>query len=204
MELLCGNLQSAEAALDDASSISRGNEVRQLLPPIKCGLGNLYLQTGRLAEARSTLLEAKKEAEAAGNEASILLASTYLSSAYGQLGDTAGGLSLARACQASARQKGYQGIEAMALFAEAANLSHQGALEDAIAQLERAVEIATRLEARPLLGLAKGTLARLFANSGRKAEAREELAQAIALFSESKMTIQLERAKGILSKFSDL
>lgn len=204
MELLCGNLQDAEAALSHASSISRDNEVRQLLPAIKCGLGNLYLQTGRPTEARRILLEAKREAEAVGNEASSLLASTYLASAYGQLGETAVGLDLARACQASARQKGYQGIEAMTLFAEAANLSHQGAVEDAIGQLERVVDIAARLEARPLLGLAKGTLARLFAHSGRTAEAREELAQAIALFAKSKMTTQLERAKGILSKFSDL
>jgi hypothetical protein len=43
----------------------------------------------------------------------------------------------------------------------------------------------------------------LLAKSGKKAEAQEELSQAIALFARSKMTIQLERAKAILSKFLD-
>ena len=52
--------------------------------------------------------------------------------------------------------------------------------------------------------MAKGTLARLLAASGRKSEAKDELAQAIELFDNSKMTIQLERAKAALSKFTDL
>jgi hypothetical protein len=73
-----------------------------------------------------------------------------------------------------------------------------------MAQLERAIELATRLESRPLLGMAKGTLARLLVASGRKSEAQDELAQAIELFDKSKMTMQLERAKAALTKLSDL
>lgn len=201
-----GNLEEAEGALAEASFLSRENEVRLFLPLVLCALGNLFLQTGRPAEARGILLEAKDEAEALGHATSSLLASVYLASAHAQLGDITRGLEVARACQAGAKQKGYQAIEAMALFAEAGILSFQGpsAAADAIAQLERTIEIATRLEARPLLGSAKGTLARLLANSGRKAEAQDELAQAIELFAKSKMTIQLERAKAALSKFSDL
>ncbi|HKH00189.1 MAG TPA: hypothetical protein VKB08_05635, partial [Bradyrhizobium sp.] len=64
-------------------------------------------------------------------------------------------------------------------------------------------EFASRIGARPLLAVAKGALARLLAVTGRKAEARDELAQAIELFAKSKMTIQLERAKASLSKFSN-
>jgi hypothetical protein len=44
-------------------------------------------------------------------------------------------------------------------------------------------------------------LARLFAATGRKAEAHEELLQAIALFDRSRMTTHLERARVTLSKF---
>jgi ATP/maltotriose-dependent transcriptional regulator MalT len=115
-------------------------------------------------------------------------------------------LEIARACQAGAKQKGYQPIEALALFSEAGILFLQGpsAAAEAISQLERAVEIATRLGTRPLLGLVKGTRARLLAASGRRAEAQDELAQAVELFAQSKMTVQLERAKLALSKFSDL
>jgi len=75
---------------------------------------------------------------------------------------------------------------------------------EAIGCVKRAIEIAARLEARPLLGAARGILARLLAASGRTAEAQDELAQAIAVFDKSKMTVQLERAKAALSKFSDL
>jgi tetratricopeptide (TPR) repeat protein len=176
------------------------------LPYVLCALGNVYLQTGRPTEAKDILLEAKDKAEALGHGTSALLASTYLASAYAQLGNPTRGLELARACQAGAKQKGYQTIEALALFAEAVILSFQGAstVSDAIARLERTIEIATRLGIRPLLGRAKGILARLLAASGRKSDAQGELAQAIELFAKSKMTIQLERAKATLSKFLEL
>jgi len=93
------------------------------------------------------------------------------------------------------------------VLSEAAILSNQGGPDqsaDAIACLNRAIEIAARLEARPLLGAARGMLAGLLAASGRTAEAQDELVQAIALFDQSKMTVQLERAKAALSKFSEL
>lgn len=57
-----------------------------------------------------------------------------------------------------------------------------------------ALAVYTNFEARPLLGAARGMLARLLAASGRKAEARDDLVQAIAL-DRSKMTVHLERAK---------
>ena len=203
-QMVLGNLEQAEAALDEASLLSRENEVRLFLPVVLCALGSLYLQSGRPEEAKTILLEAKHEAEALGHSSSVLLASTHLASAHAQLGEISRGLEMARACQAGAKQKGYQGIEALALFAEAAILTLQGASAEAIAQLERTVEITTRLGTRPLLALAKGTLARLLAATGRKSEARDELGQAIELFAQSKMTIQLERAKAALSRFSNL
>ena len=204
VQVFQGNFDEAEITLRTAASLSRENEVRLFLPILLCALASLYLQTGRAAEARDILLEAKGEAEALGHTTGDMLASVYLASAYAQLGDIPRGLGFARTCQASARQKGYQGVEVLALFAEASILSVQGETGDAIAHLERTIELATRLKVRPLLGLAKGTLARQLVNSGKKAEAQEELTQAIALFASSKMTIQLERARAALSKFSNL
>ena len=171
-----------------------------------CALGNLYSQRGHAAHARDILLQAKGEAEALGHVTSTVIVPAYLGSAYSQLGDVQRGLTLVRACQAGAKQKGYGGIGALAVFSEAAILSNQGGpdqAEEAIACLNRAIEIAARLEARPLLGAARGMLARLLAASGRTAEAQDELVQAIALFDRSKMTVQLEHAKAALSKFSN-
>jgi hypothetical protein len=98
-----------------------------------------------------------------------------------------------------------RGIEALALFAESSILASQGpsGAPDAIGCLNRAVDIASRLEARPLLGAAKGLLARVLAASGRTEEAQYELLEAITLFDRSRMTIHLERAKAALSKFSN-
>jgi class 3 adenylate cyclase/tetratricopeptide (TPR) repeat protein len=206
VQMMRGNLEEAESALDQAFRLSRESEVRLFLPLVMCALGNLYSQQGHAARARDILLQAKEEAEALGHETSKVVASAYLGSAHSQLGDIEHGLSLVRASQAGAKQKGYGGLEALAVFTEANILSSQGApmTAEAIECMKRAVEIATRLEARPLLGAAKGILARLLATSGRMAEAQDELVQAIALFDQSKMTVHLERAKATLSRLSDL
>jgi class 3 adenylate cyclase/tetratricopeptide (TPR) repeat protein len=206
VQMMRGNLEEAENVLDHALRVSRESEVQLFLPLVMCALGNLYSQQGHAARARDILLQAKDEAETLGHVTSTVVVSAYLGSAYSQLGDIERGLTLVRACQAGAKQKGYGGIEALAVFSEAAILSSPGVPNqgDAIASLKRAIEIAARLEARPLLGAARGMLARLLAASGRTAEAQDELVQAIALFDQSKMTVHLERAKGALSKFSDL
>jgi class 3 adenylate cyclase/tetratricopeptide (TPR) repeat protein len=206
VQMLRGNLDEAENALDQALHMSRESEVRLFLPLLLCGLGNIYSQQGYPAQARDILLEARAEAEALGHGTSLVLVSAYLGPAYSQLGDVERGLTLVRACQAGAKQKGYAGIEALAAISEANILLSHGerAEEDAIACLNRTVEVASRLEARPLLGIARGLLARLLAASGRTAEAKDELLRAIELFDRSKMTAQLERAKAALSKFSDL
>jgi tetratricopeptide (TPR) repeat protein len=200
-----GHLEEAAEALDEAALLSRENEVRLFLPLVLCALGNLYLQRGQTAKARDILVEAKAEAEELGHSTSILLVSAYLASAYAQLGDIPRGLEVARACHAGAKQKGYQAVEALAYFSEASILSLQGpsATADAIAQLGRAIEIMARLGTKPLLGLAKGALARLLVASGRKSEAKDQLSQAIELFDKSKMTVQLQRAKAMFSSFSD-
>lgn len=203
VQLMRGNLEEAEAAFDRASLLSKENEVRLFLPLVMLALGNLYTQQGRAARARDILIEAKAEAEAAGHATSVIAASAYLGRAYCQLGDMQQGLDLVRASQASAKQKGYGGVEALAVMAEANILASQGApaAAEAIGCMTRAIEIAVRLEARPMQGAARGLLARLLAASGRAAEARDELVQAIALFDRSQMTVPLERAKAALSQF---
>ncbi len=206
VQMMRGNINEAQSALDEALSKSRESEVRLFLPLVMCALGNLYSQQGHAGRARDILLQAKDEAEALGHETSKVAVSAYLGSVYSQLGDIQHGLSLVRASQAGAKQKGYGGIEALAVLAEANILASQGAsmTEEAMGCLKRTVEIAGELEARPLLAAAKGVRARLLAGSGHKAEAQEELAEAIAIFEQSKMTVYLDRAKAAFSKLSDI
>jgi class 3 adenylate cyclase/tetratricopeptide (TPR) repeat protein len=204
VQMLRGNLDEAESALDRAFLLSRDHEIQLLQPLVMYSLGNVYLQQGHPARARDILLQAKEQAEALGQATSMAMVPAYLGIAYSQLGQVEQGLDMARAAQASARQKGYRGVEALAVFAEANILASQGepAAEAAIGSAKRVIEIAASLEAQPLLGAARGTLARLLVASGRTAEAQDELTQAIALFERSNMTVHLERAKAILSTFS--
>jgi class 3 adenylate cyclase/tetratricopeptide (TPR) repeat protein len=205
VQMLFGNMDEAEIALDRALRVSRESEIRLFLPPILTALGNIYSQRGQAMLAHDILLEAKQHAETLGHQTSMVAVSPYLGMALSNLGKTSEGLALTRACQASAKQKGYAPTEVLANLAEAGILSSLGpaALDEAIASAQRTIEIADRLEASPLKALARGLLCRLYSSSGRVTEARDELIQAIALFSKSKMTVHLERAKATLSKFSD-
>jgi tetratricopeptide (TPR) repeat protein len=202
---LRGNLEEAESALGRAFLLSRDSEIQLLQPLVMYSLGNVYLQQGHAARARDILLQAKQQAEALGHATSMAMVPAYLGMAYSQLGDVERGLEMVRASQAGARQKGYPGVEALANLAEANIHALQGkpAAEEAIKCLKRTIEIATRIEAKPMLGVTRGMLARSLAASGRTAEARHELTQAIALFDGSKMTVHLERAKATLSGYSD-
>ena len=205
MELLRGNLEEAEHALDQASRLSRDSEVRLFLPLLMCALGNLHVQRGQAVRARDILLQAKDEAEALGHETSaagVGLSGFGIRSTGGCSARSHTRARLSGRCQAEGvwRHRGVGGLCRGLAFCPFKGRRRA----EAIAQLERTIEIATRLGARPLLAMAKGILARLLAASGRKAEAQDELAQAIELFDKSKMTVQLERAKATLSKFSDL
>jgi class 3 adenylate cyclase/tetratricopeptide (TPR) repeat protein len=203
--IIRGHLEEAESALDHALRIARESEVRLFLPLIMCGLGNLYTQRGEAARGRDILLEAKHEAEMLGHATSMVVVSAYLGAAYAQLGEVQHGLSLVRACMAGARQKGYGGIEMLAAFYEANILALEGATRtEAVDSFRRTIEIAERLESAPILAAAKGTFGRVLAAAGRTAEAQDELAQALALFDRSKMTVQMERVRATLSKFSDV
>ena len=206
VKMMRGDLEEAESVLEQALRTSRDSEARLFLPPVMCALGNLYSQRGQPGEARDILLRAKDEAEALGHETSKVAVSAYLGTAYSLLGETQHGLSLVRACQSGARQKGYGGIEALAALAEANILASQGGpmAEEAVGCLKRTIDIASRLDARPLQAAARSVLGRLLSISGRIPEAQDELTQAISLFEHSKMTAHLERAKATLSKFSDM
>lgn len=204
VEILRGHLDEAEAAFDHAHRVAQESEVRLFLPLIMCGLGNLYTQRGEAARARDILLAAKREADALEHATSIVVVSAYLGAAYAGLGEVQHGLSLVRTCLAGARQQGYAGIEMLAAFYEASILAAEGssARGEAIDAFKRTIDIAERLESGPILAAARDAFGHLLADAGRTAEAQDELAQALALFDRSKMTVQRERVRATLSKFS--
>ena len=145
----------------EALSLSRENEVRLFLPLVLCALGNLYLQTGRAAEARGHPARGKGRSGSAWPAASTVLASVYLASAYAHLGKSyprvgtsacLPGGSKAEGLSEPSRPWPFSPRPAFCLF------KAPSAAADAIAQFERTIEIATRLEDQTLVGLGEGNI----------------------------------------------
>ena len=159
----------------EAAFLSRENEVRLFLPLVLCALGNLYLQQWPGREGQGHPARGKGRSGGAWSCDRHLLGVGLSGFGVCQLGDIPRGLEVARACAGGAKQKGYQSVEALAFFTEAGILSLQGASAsaEAMVRLERSIEIAARLGTRPLLGLAKGVLARLLIASGRDVRGRD-------------------------------
>jgi class 3 adenylate cyclase/tetratricopeptide (TPR) repeat protein len=203
VQLMLGNIDEAETEFGRALRVSRESETGLFSPPILTAVGNIHLQRGRAEVAYDVLLEAKQTAERLGHQTSMVAVSPYLGMALSGLGKSDEGLAVVRAGQASAKQKGYGPTEALANLAEASIQSSlgAGAVEEAIASAQRAIEIADKLGAVPVKALARGVLCRVYLSSGRTSEARLELDQAIALFGKVKMTVHLERAKELSQSF---
>jgi tetratricopeptide (TPR) repeat protein len=161
VSVFTGDVTGAEARLTEALAMSRQHDVNLFLIVILCWLGSLYVQQrDRLDEARRLLDEALEQARTTGAVASALQAQLYRGVVACRLGDVADGLDMVRSVTRAARERGTRGLEAQALFVLGWLLSSSGNAE-AIEQLERAIEIATAIEARPLVAAATNLLSRL-------------------------------------------
>jgi tetratricopeptide (TPR) repeat protein len=140
VQMMRGNLGEAENALEEALRTSRDSEVRLFLPLVMIALGNLYTQQGDAARARypaSGKRRGRSTRPCNQYRSRVDLSWRRIQSAWGR----AARLDHGAARQASAKQKGYADIPAAA---------------EAFGSVHQAVEIADRLEARPLLAAARG------------------------------------------------
>lgn len=159
--LLSGDPDGAETLLVESLRLSREHDINQFLIVILCWLGSLYIQQrGRAGEAWRLLSEALEQARSVGATASALQAELYLGVVSCQQGDVDHGLDRVRAVQKAAREQGYRGLEAQALFILGWLLSSSRNAE-AVGSLERAIEIAAAIEAKPLAGAASSLLSRV-------------------------------------------
>ena len=147
-----GDLAAADKSLTDALAIAEQHEVRQFIPVVGCQLGIVLLEKCDINRARMILGRSRDEAEALGNTFVFLRSSLNLARAGSfESGDEM--LQLAKAAKNTARQQGFEFLEAEALLAEAQILSHKNPEKtDAIGQLiEQSAAIAAKLEAKPHL-----------------------------------------------------
>ncbi|QOZ32906.1 AAA family ATPase [Bradyrhizobium sp. CCBAU 53421] len=155
-----GNPGEAAAILEDAFAITQKYGIRLFVPVITCHLGIAYLEQGRLADARVTLVEAREEARSVGYTSIVLRTSIYLALALSRLGDVQAAQNMLREARNTARQQGFSGLEAEALFGEAAvsPASNENDRTSVLHQLRAAIAIASSSGTKPLLHRAEALL----------------------------------------------
>jgi class 3 adenylate cyclase/tetratricopeptide (TPR) repeat protein len=154
--LSCGKANEAAETLERTLALAKQHEVRLFIPVVACQLGLAYLELRLVAAACAALTEAREEAKRAGHVSALLRASAYLALALCRCGDETAALDLARRTRDSARQQGFEAIEAEALYAEAETMA-AASNPDIITintVLRAGTEIAQRLEAQPLIAKA--------------------------------------------------
>jgi DNA-binding winged helix-turn-helix (wHTH) protein/tetratricopeptide (TPR) repeat protein len=148
--LLCGEAAAAVRHLGATLALATNEEVRLYTPVIRLYLGMAYLAQGSIDDARDVLAAAREEAEAIGYTAVALRASVHLSRALSRQGERRAGIGGVARVYDTARQQGFEGIEAEALFALGEILT-SGSAEDrdrAVGCLASSARLAARLGAQ--------------------------------------------------------
>ncbi|MBW7969362.1 adenylate/guanylate cyclase domain-containing protein [Bradyrhizobium sp. BR 10289] len=147
-----GDPAAAASILEDGFVLAQKHGIRLFVPVLACHLGIAYLEQGLFDRARGMLSEAREEAKAVGYTSAVLRSSIYLALATHRLGDVQAAQNMLREARNTARQQGFAGLEAEALFGEAVVTPPTDAANKAaiIVALRAAIAIASDSGARPL------------------------------------------------------
>jgi len=147
-----GDPAAAAAILEDGFVLAQKHGIRLFVPVLACHLGIAYLEQGLFDRARGMLAEAREEAKAVGYTSAVLRSSIYLALATWRLGDAHGAQNMLREARNTARQQGFSGLEAEALFGEAmvTPASSDDNKASILAALRASIRIASDSGALPL------------------------------------------------------
>lgn len=147
-----GDAAQAAAILEQGLGVVQKYGIRLFSPVIKCHLGMAYLDQGQFDRARSMLAEARDEAIAVGYTSAIVRTSIHLAETLNHHGDTEAAMDMLREARNTARQQGFSGLEADAVFAEACITpkSNEADRAAALRALTAAIALASDSEAKPL------------------------------------------------------
>ncbi|WP_441238677.1 ATP-binding protein [Bradyrhizobium sp. 930_D9_N1_4] len=152
--LMLGRNEPAAAAaiLEDGFVLAQKHGIRLFVPVLACHLGVAYLEQGLFDRARGMLTEAREEAKAVGYTSAVLRSSIYLALAIHRLGDAQAAQNMLREARNTARQQGFSGLEAEALYGEAVVTPASDAEGKAaiLAALHASIAIASASGALPL------------------------------------------------------
>ncbi|MBR0970079.1 ATP-binding protein [Bradyrhizobium japonicum] len=160
--LMLGRNEPAAAAaiLEDGYVLAQKHGIRLFVPVLACHLGIAYLEQGLFDRARGMLTEAREEAKAVGYTSAVLRSSIYLALATYRLGDVQAAQNMLREARNTARQQGFAGLEAEALFGEAVVTpsSSEESRAAILAALHGTIAIASESGALPLQRKAEAML----------------------------------------------
>ena len=159
---------AAAAILEDGFVLAQKHGIRLFVPVLACHLGMAYLEQGLFERARGMLAEAREEARAVGYTSAVLRSSIYLAHATCRLGDATAAQNMLREARNTARQQGFSGLEAEALFGEAVvtPVTSEDNKAAILASLRAAIAIASESGARPLQRKAEAMLNEMLARGG--------------------------------------
>jgi tetratricopeptide (TPR) repeat protein len=198
-----GNLGAAIRVFEEGLALCRATGQRASLGSIAGGLGEAYAHTGRLAEGLALLEEACRDDLRTGAVGGAYVTHLrQLSAVYllaGRFDEP-----WQHVCQALdlARQQKARGHEAHALFQLGAVHAHTSPpdVQQAEARYREALTLADELGMRPLVAHCHRGLGLLYANTGRRDEARADLSTAIDLYRAMEMTFWLPQAEAALAQ----
>ncbi|WP_454642585.1 ATP-binding protein [Bradyrhizobium liaoningense] len=160
---------AAAAILEGGFVLAQKHGIRLFVPVLACHLGIAYLEQGLFDRARGMLTEAREEAKAVGYTSAVLRSSIYLALATHRLGDVRAAQNMLREARNTARQQGFSGLEAEALFGEAVVTPPSDAANKAaiLVALRAAIAIASERGALPLKHKAEAMLNEMLARDDR-------------------------------------
>ncbi|MBK3660968.1 AAA family ATPase [Bradyrhizobium diazoefficiens] len=155
-----GDPAVAASILEGGFVLAQKHGIRLFVPVLACHLGIAYLEQGLYDRACGMLAEAREEARAVGYTSAVLRSSIYLALATNRLGDVQAAQNMLREARNTARQQGFSGLEAEALFGEAVVTppSSEENRTIILSALRAAIAIASESGAKPLLQKAEAML----------------------------------------------
>jgi tetratricopeptide (TPR) repeat protein len=201
--LLClrqGELPRALPRLERAVSICQDTDLPRFFPLMASALGAAYTLGGRIADAVPLLTQAMEQTAAPEPAAFQALCRLPLGEAQVLMGRLEEALTLAEHTLALAREHQERGHQAYALrlLGEIAVRRKPPEVESAEAYYQRALALAEELGMRPLIAHCHHGLGTLYANLGRREQARAELSAAIERYRAMEMTFWLPQAEAVL------
>jgi len=192
-----GDVAEAIAVGEQAVALCEKIEAPVLLPMIQSQLGHAYMLADRGAEALPLSEAGERGFVANGVMAGYSIMLRFLAETYrtvGRIDDAMRAATQAYEVASLSREADHE-AEALRVLGDVAVLASPTFVDAAERHYRNGLALATPRGARPLAAHCHLGLGKLFARTGKRAQAREHLATAIAMYHEMDMRFWLQRAE---------